>query len=397
MEATLERSPPKGKNLRASINQLTCSNNIANPITIETIRDWLHSNGRDAHTSARGVAGRSCFRGQYTIEWSSAMLCNFYNSTSDVLLVSGEAGCGKNGLIDYLMEYARPDGPTAPIILSHVFGERNSFRFDLFRRILTMIESYNKCWNSPTTLIKRLLLQLFDCSLGHVPLYSSLCEAYDQIERQRIGEGDAMLWSILKEQFVQSRQPLLVIIDGLDQIEGGLATALRVRAQLRDVVSSRPESRYIILSRPIFKEPVPWMKDVPMDSAVIARDVRMYIEQEIRRLSAFCQYSAFEQETIIRKVREKTGHSFLEARLLTRYLELRTSYSDVIRCIGRIPSSLANLVDHLLLRVDFTDTKTVGLFSWLLVAESAFTSEQLEQVCGMRFQDFLAENSRTHG
>ena len=241
------------------------------------------------------------------------------------------------------------------------------------------------------SVIKGLLLQLLDGSVGDISLFGALCKAFEQSDEMLPSECEASLWSLLKEQLVSQTVPVLMIIDGLDQLDGDSTSIDRVRGRLCDIAKQRSDLRCIILVRPNTIQPCPGVFDYGMDMSLILKEVRHYLRDVTSRSTKLSQYLKHERDIILRRILERNIGSFLEAKMLIRILELENSYNSVLRTLGKIPSSLTGIIDYSITNLDFNQQDTVRLLSWLLCNERVFTAAELATVTGIQLQDIPSQ------
>lgn len=234
-------------------------------------------------------------------------------------------------------------------------------------------------------LIKSLLLQFLDRSVGNNDLLSALGDAYTKIERNGFSDGENLFWSILRDFTMKQPSEMLIVIDGLDKIEGGIGVALNLRAKLREVVSQRGNLRCIILSRPIFEEPLSGCFDFPLGPGTIAQDIRHFLEQSIRRSVKLTFLTKTEMESVTRRTMERSIGTFLEANLLIAYMELLRSYEEIMGALKSVPKTAFGLVDELILRVDFKAAHIMNIMSWLSVSQRHVAFTELEMITDANF------------
>lgn len=246
---------------------------------------------------------------------------------------------------------------------------------------------------TPTFLIKSLLLYLFDSCVGDLTLYTSLCEVYRKTKKSIRQDFESELWSIFEKSLVSHTQPTLMIIDGLDHFEGGVQTTELLRKRLRDVAVQRESLRCIILVRPNLGKQLDGIFDYSLDAHVIREEIRKFVQRSVT--VTFSSFSQLDRDNLIRRIFERKFETFLEVKLLIRFLGVESSYTAVLQKLGNTPRSLNGILDCLILQLDFTQQQIASVLSWLLVGERHCTVLELEKLTGLNIQDicFYASSS----
>ena len=199
------------------------------------------------------------------------------------------------------------------------------------------------------------------------------------------------LWIVLKDGLVPQLQPIVIVVDGLDQLDGGIKATTRVRERLQEISMQKDSIRCILLLRPGLGRPPSGVLDHTLDISFITEEIRLFIEGEVRQAAGFAHFSAYEREMIIRRVLSRNLVSFSEAKMLLRYLELSNSYADVLHKLSQTPRPLSSILDALILKVDFNQQQTSSLMSWLLVGEKLYTVAELEMLTGRHLSSTLTQ------
>ena len=199
------------------------------------------------------------------------------------------------------------------------------------------------------------------------------------------------LWIVLKDGLVPQLQPIVIVVDGLDQLDGGIKATTRVRERLQEISMQKDSVRCILLLWPGLGRPPSGVLDHTLDISFITEEIRLFIEGEVRQAAGFAHFSAYEREKISRRVLSRNLVSFSEAKMLLRYLELSNSYADVLHKLGQTPRPLSSILDAFILKVDFNQQQTSSLMSWLLVGENLYTVAELEMLTGRHLSSTLTQ------
>lgn len=242
--------------------------------------------------------------------------------------------------------------------------------------------------NCSLTLVKNLLVQLLDEPIKDFALYCSLCKAYKNSKEKTGYSLESDLWTILDHTLATRSQQNIIIIDGLDQIEGGFKAATSVRDRLHKMAIQKHSLRCILLVRPGLDSLHRGVFDIALDARFIAEEIRQFLEGEVKQSFAFARFSAHEREIIIRRILDANFGSCLEVRMLLSCLDLEDSYPGVLSKLSKTPRSLSSMIDSLILKLDFRQS-TFSLMAWLLVGQRLCTITELEQLTGHEYHNTL--------
>lgn len=239
-------------------------------------------------------------------------------------------------------------------------------------------------------LLKNLMLQLLEQSNGNYGLFAALCDEYIKIEREHVSSSEEHLWSLLAEWSIKTTQSasesgILIVVDNLDKVEGGLVMAAKILQKLRDLVSQRQGFRAIILSRPLWgaeddSEQLSGTFYHPIDPLVWRDDIRLYIELSLRHSARLDFLTPIEMDQVVRRAIEVNITSFQMANLLIAFIEMERTYQRIVLALRTVPDTRLGFVDHLMMHIDWTHPLVKTLVSWLLVAQRDLSVSELGQL-----------------
>ncbi|KAK1143878.1 hypothetical protein N8T08_005993 [Aspergillus melleus] len=293
------------------------------------------------------------------LRWLSDLTTKFWQSSDSMLFITGEAGCGKSTFIKSIVD-------------------RSKARYSRGAKVLFFsIEPSLRGRRTSTDLVKSLLLQLFDRSVGDASFFKSL---YD-VHFSRGDDEERRLWSILQQQaFRLMSEELLLVIDGLDKIEGDI---VQVRTLLHDVAKKHQSHRCIIFSRPVFDgNHSPDCVHYEITSNVLRDDIRYLVKTRIEKISWLKNNVGLIQPVTERAL--QLG-SLITAHLLVSLLESQESYREAITVLRSIPTTPLGLIDFMIMRVNFEEPLVKNLLTWLLVSERVMAQGEIETMLDPRF------------
>ncbi|KAH8423600.1 uncharacterized protein LDX57_001360 [Aspergillus melleus] len=332
--------------------------------SVETIRSWLSVEERNEQiTKFHGFSSIASPGTELPLRWLSDLTTKFWQSSDSMLFITGEAGCGKSTFIKSTVD-------------------RSKARYSRGAKVLFFsIEPSLRGRRTSTDLVKSLLLQLFDRSVGDASFFKSLHDVYFN----RGDDEERRLWSILQQQAfrLMTKSPgeeLLLVIDGLDKIEGD---KVQVRTLLHDVVKKHQSHRCIIFSRPVFDgNHSPDCVHYEITSNVLRDDIRYLVKTRIEKISWLRNNVGFIQLVTERAL--QLG-SLITAHLLVSLLESQESYREAIIVLKSIPTTPLGLIDFMIMRVNFEEPLVKNLLTWLLVSERVMAQGEIETMLDPRF------------
>ncbi|CAK7211371.1 hypothetical protein SBRCBS47491_001102 [Sporothrix bragantina] len=255
-------------------------------------------------------------RAEDTCEWVKSDLVDFLQSNEKILTVTGAPGSGKTVLADWIEErLQRPLHNTTYSVLLYTFPSDDSTDA------------------SVVAFLKGVLFQLLERSVGNVQLYEALVAAFvnEDIRIRTHGHNnnhkhvdfENALWKALQiglNTFKKSEEPIVLLIDGMEEAAGGAAQAvIAFFKSLQDNVFTVKNVRTITFSRHDHKFGN-GIRHVHISEQDLAHDIRSFLRQTFSRSALFMELPPAQREKIIDNLSRKSRGSFLWARLAGNFL-----------------------------------------------------------------------------
>jgi hypothetical protein len=297
---------------------------------------------------------------EYTCEWFQRHLLAFTRSNDEVLAITAPAGCGKTILSSWIQErLQRP--------LDH-------------KTYSTLMFSFEDDIPSETTslaLAKRLAFQLMNVRVGNGAMFDLLRDAYNQSSPAAI---EAQLWAAIDAGFSKSSEPTMLIIDGLDQLQG--KNIKSICETITNLSLKHTSLKSIILARPSSSLPVSsqkWKKfEIKPDD--IYEDISHIAKHALRRCEQYRIQKDSEKQTVIDQLVKAANGSFLWVILSCLLLEQTRTIEDFQKGIRELPKSLEGVLQKHLNNIDFSDSDTKTILSMLLVTERPLTLGEISEL-----------------
>ncbi|KAI9817884.1 MAG: hypothetical protein M1827_001003 [Pycnora praestabilis] len=330
-------------------------------IGINTIRQWLSPQDRTLQIISSNRMGTRGAREEFTCEWFQQHLLDFMRSKDNVLSINGRPGCGKSSLSSWIMErLQRPLGRKSYETVAHVFDAD----------VPTQTTSLS--------LVKGLLLQLLEQSIGDVALYKSLATVAEVSKRTKnAAEVESGLWKAI-DTALKTSGNLVVIVDGLEDIKGGEPAALELFQRLHDITASHSTIKAIVLSRPLEKLPKS-VRSFSID-AHNKEDIYHFVERSLSSHHHFHDQSQTDKVTIIELVTQNANGSFVWADLVVEMLKMETTHKGFNQILQNAPRSLHELLTKFTGTLDFSKGDSKHILSWLIVAQRPLGLVELQNL-----------------
>ncbi|KAL8867412.1 MAG: hypothetical protein Q9174_005684, partial [Haloplaca sp. 1 TL-2023] len=333
----------------------------------KTLRKWLSPDpGPQNMKKMTDMAPAQ--REEFTCEWFQSHLLAFSRSDNDVLAMHGPAGCGKTFLSSWIVErLQRPIGRKSYLTLSF------SLDADLLREATTL------------AVLRSLLRQLLEIDLGHKKLHQDLAKAYHSSIENGSFDLERALWDCLEVglRHVQDSNPIMVVLDGLEDMVGGDKAAREVISRMASIASKYRNLQAITTTQGKL-EISSKAKYQPFEvtSGLTHEDLRIVINSRLQDYKHFRGRTEHAQEHLVEGLVRKAKGNFLWAVLTTVILqweETEDGFNKLLKVVQDSPSTdLTDLVTKFTGRIDLSKPDLHQIVSLLLVAERPLSVLELK-------------------
>ena len=357
------------------------SNKMADvTIDIRTIRAWLAPQDRTLKLLSTDRMGTRATQSEFTCEWFQSRLQDYLRSKDCVFVINGGPGCGKSYLARWIVErLQRPLSRISYSTINYVFGQF----FNSLRKIEMLSNFIDADVPSSATsldMVKSLLLQLLERSVGNVDLYQSLVNVFKKSSRLgNATEVESALWTALDTALAKSRN-LIIVVDGLDEVNGGDTTAIELLGRLHELTAKHDTVRTITLSRPLGKPLPNHTREFQIDITHTNEDMRHFISESLKNYHHYHDQPHDDRERIVEHIVRNANGSFLWADLTLESLKKEPSHSGFMNALNKAPVSLADTIQKILLSLDPTKPQTRLVLSWVTTAVRPLTVAELKSL-----------------
>lgn len=235
----------------------------------------------------------------------------------------------------------------------------------------------------PTAVAKRLLLQLLDKNVGNKDFFQALVKAHHAAQSTDLEAAEKSLWKCVDGGLSRYRDTdhLMIIVDGLDDFEGGQQQTARVADQLTQLASKHRNTQAIFCTRGAASKPGHGStRDFVISPDHTHEDLRLVIDNLLRGYRHFDHQGEHAREKIVEQLLHAAKGNFLWA-ILTVFLLKRESTHDgfhkELKAVSESSKSVDEIVAKLLSTIDLAKGDVHLLLSWMLVTDRPLTSAEV--------------------
>ncbi|KAE8379000.1 hypothetical protein BDV26DRAFT_280639 [Aspergillus bertholletiae] len=322
---------------------------------VQEIWEYLSIKDREA---SRVLSMRSPMPAEYTCEWFANRLSQILSSESQLFTVTGDAGTGKTVLSEWILQQLQTS--TDP-------QDYDAVTFRVYDDI--------SATTGPISLAKGLLLKILEREAKDGDLLKALEHSISlHLSGASSKSVEDSLWRAINIA-VKETDKLVVIIDGIDSLNGDPEIIPRLFDHLKMLISQSPLIKVIALSRPMHGLPSEAYR-IKIEPSQTAGDVRTVVHHELESSEVCIGLTSEDREEIESGIVKKANGCFPIAQLAVGQLNsLRTS-SDMVSLVQRMPSSLQDMLKQTLDSIDLNDWSVRSLLAWTIVSHRPLRVEE---------------------
>ncbi|KAL2815866.1 hypothetical protein BDW59DRAFT_166600 [Aspergillus cavernicola] len=306
-----------------------------------------------------------------SFSWFESHLTTFTVGPRSMMLVRGNPGAGKSALAQWTIERLQV-----------------SSEFDIWNVIPTIIRYDVPITTLTLSILKGILIQMLDCCVTSRKTQGDIIAALtDALHQAEHGASDpqieSLLWIALRTA-AQSNLHFLIVVDGMDQMKHATGTVGPFLESLQDTILDTP-SKLIVFTRPMTTEQIPIREtttthQVPMNPSITEHDLKDSISDMMGFDSAFAGLRPHQRETLASAVASRSQGCFVWAQLAVEALRNQPTYGDMAEGVGKIPTTLGELIDMHLRNTNLQRPGTQSVLAWITAAERPLRSQEVEQL-----------------
>ncbi|KAL8834428.1 MAG: hypothetical protein Q9170_003750 [Blastenia crenularia] len=334
---------------------------------MQALRTWLQPSDGASRKLLTENETRAGGRAEFTCEWFQSHLLAFTRSQDDILALEAPAGCGKSVLTGWILErLQRPLGKKTYDTLSctiepDVLGEATSL-----------------------AVAKRLLLQLLDQNVGDKSLYRDLVETQQHATSKNKDALEKSMWKCidtgLEDQY-RGTQYLMIVVDGLDELEGGQQHITKTVNHLASLAAKHSNVQAIFSSRGSASKPAHGKtRTFLIKSDHCHEDLGLVIDGLLEHYDHFRHQSEHDREKDVGQLRHAAKGSFLWAILMTFLLKRESSrdgFEKALKSATESPKSVDETIAKIMSTIDLAKPDLHLLLSWMLLVDRPLTLAEI--------------------
>ena len=231
--------------------------------------------------------------------------------------------------------------------------------------------------------MKSLLLQLLDQRIGNLQLYRALIDTFKQSKQTSdLAAYEDWLWkafSTVVGETLTGAKDLVVLVDGLDEINSASSSPQKLFDRLRQSCSKFNNVKLITLSQPT-AVPSDHSNRLELGLNYLSEDISAVARRTLSKFKPFTSQNFTEQENILEHITRASNGSFLWTKLIIKLCERQKS-DDLIKSVdaaAKAQRTVSDLVLQHLTVHELADT-TKSILSFLTVAERPLTTAELSK------------------
>ncbi|OKL61378.1 hypothetical protein UA08_03701 [Talaromyces atroroseus] len=337
---------------------------------VKSIKLWLAPEDRVLSNVAENVSHLAQDREELTCLWLSPYLTRFLKSQQlKGLSISGSPGSGKTVLASVIVDHLQH--PIAGVTYNTLFIPINT-------RI--PVET------APQAVVKSILRQLFDKRIGNTQLFQILSNAYDRSRQvTSIDDYENILWDALGaslEAPLRGAKPLVIIVDGADEISGSESTLLE---RLQTVTAKSNNLKLIVLGSQNFK-PSGNLTNIHITPELIFDDISAVVRNGFETSQVFNSLSETEQEILVEQIAQASNGSFLWAKLAARLARNETTAEALQKAVGSLTTGKLTIIDFVTRILQFPDLTEEAKLAvvWLATVDRPLSQRELSALLSIQ-------------
>lgn len=229
------------------------------------------------------------------------------------------------------------------------------------------------------SVVKGLLLQILQLSVGDNELYKSLANAYELfVNGNATSQVESTLWKAL-EGGLRSDRNQVIIIDGIDFLNGGEADSLGLLEQLNSIVSKNSKTKCVVFCRPLSSSVPKNFSRFHIKPEHTAQDMHYVAEHALLTTPNFEGLSEKNRASLISNLVNGAAGSFGWLLQALGILEREKTPESILKSAEVLPKTWSELMDVTIGGIDLSHRDTKTTLSLLLAAERPLLIGEVSQ------------------
>ncbi|KAH6950256.1 hypothetical protein DER45DRAFT_623776 [Fusarium avenaceum] len=334
------------------------------------VQDWLNGSGhghcshgfsRDHHGSKHGHS--------FVFDCVETVVVQFFKTPSRLLLVAGDAGYGEQELVSNIIE-------------------RLQLSLSLDAKLLrASITPATQGASSSIRLLKALLSQLLDQSIGDTGLLDAINTIRKRSETESAEKIEDLLWELVADRCSKASGNVAIVINTIDS--HGTDGSSKFLAKLQGLTSECENIRCLALADVDSARSISGTQIYTLSRMDIRRNARSFMQMALSTSAILSFLEAEMKRELQKHIAERQWTSLLEAKLILRLLEAEHDLGRMTDIICKTPKTVQGILDNMLLKIDYSNPDMQSLLSWLLVGKRVIQVDEMERYGSVTMSNWL--------
>ncbi|EWZ96971.1 hypothetical protein NW765_010605 [Fusarium oxysporum] len=333
------------------------------------VQDWLNGSGHGhcSHGFSRGHYG-SKHGHSFVFDCVEPVVVQFFKTPSRLLLVAGDAGYGEQELVSNIIE-------------------RLQLSLSLDAKLLRASVTSATQGSSSIRLLKALLSQLLDQSIGDTGLLDAINTVRKRSETESTEKTEDLLWELIGDRCSKASGNVAIVINTIDS--HGTDGSSKFLAKLQVLTSKCENIRCLALADADSARSISGTQIYTLSRMDIRRNARSFMQMALSTSAILSFLSAEMKRELQKHIAERQWTSLLEAKLILRLLEAEHDLGRMTGIICKTPKTVQGILDNMLLKIDYSNPDMQSLLSWLLVGKRAIQVDEMERYGSVTMSNWL--------
>ncbi|KAK2671307.1 hypothetical protein RAB80_013729 [Fusarium oxysporum f. sp. vasinfectum] len=307
------------------------------------VQDWLNGNGHGhcSHGFSRGHHG-SKHGHSFVFDCVEPVVVQFFKTPSRLLLVAGDAGYGEQELVSNIIE-------------------RLQLSLSLDAKLLRASVTSVTQGSSSIRLLKALLFQLLDQSIGDTGLLNAINTVRKRSETESGEKTEDLLWELLADRCSKASGNVAIVINTVDS--HGTDGSSKFLAKLQALTSKCENIRCLALADADSARTISGTQIYTLSRMDVRRNARSFMQLALSTSAILSFLSAEMKRELQKHIAERQWTSLLEAKLILRLLEAEHDLGRMTDIICKTPKTVQGILDNMLLKIDYSNPDMQSLLS----------------------------------
>ncbi|KIL84031.1 hypothetical protein FAVG1_12727 [Fusarium avenaceum] len=334
------------------------------------VQDWLNGSGHGhcSHGFSRNHHG-SKHGHSFVFDCVEPVVVQFFKTPSRLLLVAGDAGYGEQELVSNIIE-------------------RLQLSLSLDAKLLrASVTSATQGSSSSIPLLKALLSQLLDQSIGDTGLLDAINTIRKRSETESAEKIEDLLWELVADRCSKASGNVAIVINTIDS--HGTDGSSKFLAKLQALTSKCENIRCLALADVDSARSISGTQIYTLSRMDIRRNARSYMQMALSTSAILSFLEAEMKRELQKHIAERQWTSLLEAKLILRLLEAEHDLGRMTDIICKTPKTVQGILDNMLLKIDYSNPDMQSLLSWLLVGKRVIQVDEMERYGSVTMSNWL--------